>query len=174
MAKSSSHLQLNIQTTRSSRLEVYRRKVVVENFAKFTGICEQSSSFWKFCVSRTATLSRKGSFAGIFLWILKFFLGWLIEGFFLFPLKCCLFPFSILYRKNNLWGQKCDEIIYRSGENQFQSKLCQPQSIAKAWTILFHYSILTLFLTCSSFLSSFSITVFMKFFLYQNESLVLI
>ena len=67
MVKSSSHLLLNIQTTRSSRLEVYRRKVVGENFAKFTGICEESSSFWKFCVSRTATLPKKGSFAGIFL-----------------------------------------------------------------------------------------------------------
>ena len=33
---------------------------------------------------------------------------------------------------------------------------------------MFHYSILNLFLTCSSFLSSFSLTVFIKFFLTQK------
>ena len=42
-------------------------------------------------------------------------------------------------------------------------------SVAVASTILFHYSILNLFLTCFSFLSSFSLTVYLKFFLIQKS-----
>ena len=40
--------------------------------------------------------------------------------------------------------------------------------VTKAYTILFQYSILNLFLTCS-FFSSFSLTVFIELFLIQKS-----
>ena len=39
----------------------------------------------------------------------------------------------------------------------------------KQFCFMFNYFILNLFLTCSSFLSSFSLTVFIKFFLIQKS-----
>ena len=51
----------------------------------------------------------------------------------------------------------------------FDGKPCQSLSVEKAQTNLFHYSILNLFLTCSSLLSSFCLTVFIKIFLIQKS-----
>ena len=45
-------------------------------------------------------------------------------------------------------------------------------SVTKAQTILFQYSILNLFLTCSSFLSSFNLAALIKFFLIQKSKSV--
>ena len=50
----------------------------------------------------------------------------------------------------------------------FDGKPCQFLSVGKAQTNLFHCFILNSFLTCSSFLRGFSLTVFIKFFLYKN------
>ena len=47
--------------------------------------------------------------------------------------------------------------------------MCSNLSSSKAETNLFNYSILNLFLTFSSFLSSSSLTVFIKFFVIQKK-----
>ena len=65
-----------LQVDRSSRLDVFCKTVVLKNFTKITEkhLCP-SLFFNKVAGLRPATLSKRDSGTGIFLWILRNYLG---------------------------------------------------------------------------------------------------